>query len=427
MGLGLSVVADVPRRGLLRRAPTQALLFHDLAEAVEEFTRRQPSPLKDWHETSPADDVLYVNLLPCEENVEFRLADGRVACEAKTSTAGPGYHAYVVDVLDALRARLGLDWRSEADDEDETGYLGHRAFPRLQATMAGWLQGLGRHLCEHADGMNPPFLLGMSLDSRPVTEAFAASQMGEWRREWFERLATSDERELGRMAEQFFPWWERGVTAGTLRGLGLARSWVDLRWAVPDDDDERRLCESVLDCFTRARELDGSLELPEAEVRELAALLAPGATPRVPRREGVGFRRREMTVPIPGGWSIDLPGYFRAHPEDGGRIQVYGFSGRTVQGSSLSFRTKTPRGPEEVLGGMSPEEGELPLALSRPGLAGKYTCSAAEDGGGFVLTARVAKKDGLSLVTIQSDDGADRAWAEAAASTIRAGTSGAAG
>ncbi len=422
MGLGLSVVADVPRHSLLRRAPTQEQLFQDLAEAVAEFSRHQPSPLEDWQRSSPSHDVLYVNLLPCEENVEFRLADGRVACQAKTSTGGPGYHAYLVDVLDALRDRLGLDWRSEANAEDETGYLGHRAFPRLQAAMVEWLRGLGGHLCERADEMDSPLLLGMSLDFRPVTEAFAASQMGEWPREWFERLVTADEPELGRLAEQFFPWWERGVTAKTLRGLGLARSWVDLRWVVPADDNERRLCESVLGCFVRARELDGSLALPEAEVQELAALLAPDAPLRAPRPEGVGFLRRSMSLPIPGGWSIDLPGYYGAQLEDDGGAQVYWFAGRTVRGSSLSFRAKTPRTPAEVLGAASAEKGELPLALSCRELSGKYTCSAAKDGDGFVLTAQVAKQDGLCIVTIQFEGEADRAWAESAAASVRAGT-----
>jgi hypothetical protein len=427
MGLGLSLVADVPRRGLLRRAPTQDQLFQDLAVAVGEFAGHQPSPLKDWHRSSSSDGVLYVNLLPCEENVEFRFADGRLTCEAKTSTAGPGYHAYLVDVLDSLRDRLGLDWRSEADAEDETGYLGHRAFPRLQAAMAGWLRGLGRHLCKHGEEMNSPLLLGMSLDFRPVTEAFAASQMGVWPREWFERLVAADEAELGRMAERFFPWWERGVTAKTLRGLGLARSWVDLRWVVPADDDERRLNESVLDCFIRAREQDRGLELPDMEVHELAALLAPDAPLRAPRIEGVGFRRRGMSLPIPGGWSIDLPGYYGAQLEDDGETQVYWSTGRTVRASSLSFTAKTPRTPAEVLGAAAAQKGELPLALCSGGLAGKYTYSAAEDGDGFVVTAKVAKKDGLCIVTIQFDDEADRAWAEAAAASIRAGTFGAPG
>lgn len=424
MGLGLSVVAEVPRRGLLRGTPTREQLFQDLAEAVAEFARRQPSPLREWQRSWVSDDVLYVTLAPVEENVEFRLADGHVACAAKTSTAGPGYHAHLVDVLDALRDRLGLAWRSGADGEDETGYLGHRAFPRLQAAMAGWLVALSRHLCEQPRGTVSAFLLGMSLDFRPVTEAFAASHMGEWPREWFERVVTADEPEVGRLAEQFFPWWERGVTARTLRGLGLARSWVDLRWVVPDGDDERRLCESVLGCFVRARELDRGVALPEAEVHELAALLAPDAPLRAPRVGGIGFRRRSMSRPFPGGWSIDLPGYYGEQMENDGETQVYWFSGRTVRGSSVSFRAKTLRTPAEVLGAVSAEKGELSLPLASPELAGKYTCSAAKDEDGFVLTAQVAKQNGLCFITICFDEESDRAWAEAAVASVRAGTFG---
>ncbi len=129
-----------------------------------------------------------------------------------------------------------------------------------------------------------------------------------------------------------------------------------------------------------------------------------------------------MSRPIPGGWSIDLPGYYGAQLEEDEETQVYWFTGRTVRGSSLSFRGKTPRTPAEVLGAPSAEKGELPLALSRRELAGKYTYSAAKNGDGFVLTAQVAKQDGFCIVTIQFDDEADRAWAEATAASVRAGT-----
>jgi hypothetical protein len=393
--------------------------LRDVADAITAHVHDQPSPLKDWYTSSASDGVLYVTLLPCEESVEFRVANGRILCQAKTSTAGPGYHAYLVDVLDALRVGLGLDWRSGDDAQDETEYLSHRVYSRLQAAMADWLRQLGRHLCERADGASP-LLLGMSIGFRPVTSAFAASQMGEWPREWFERVVAADEAELARLAERFFPWWERGLTPMTLRGLALARSWVDLRWVPPEDDDERRLCESILDCFTRARELDRDLELPGTEVQELAALLAPDATLRAPRPEGIGFMRRDMALPFPGGWSIDLPGHYRSELEDDGKTQVYWFGGRTVRGSSLSFAPKTPRTPEQLLGPASPEKGELPLSLGCDGLAGKYTYSAAQDGEGFVLTAQVAKHDGLCIISIYLEDEADRAWAESAAASVRA-------
>jgi hypothetical protein len=238
-----------------------------------------------------------------------------------------------------------------------------------------------------------------------------------------ERVAGAADAELLDLAGQFFPWWEQGVTARVLRGLALSRCWVDLRWTAPDDKRELDLCRSVLECFTRARSLDASIALPDGDIAELKALLAPAAEHREPAPDGIGFRRRPMLRPLTGGWGIEVPGYFAESLEDDGGTQVFAFGGRTVRGSSMSLETKRSMTPVEILGTMRANDGEAALQLNSPRLAGKYTCTRGE-GDEWVLRASVAKNDGTCIVSIEFPGEADRTWAESVATTITAGAFG---
>jgi hypothetical protein len=95
MGLGLNLLAAVPRGGL-RRQPGREAIFESITKTVNEFARRQPAPLSDWTWAATQGDVLHVSLFPVEEDIEFSVDSQRVTCSAKTSTAGPGYHAHVI-------------------------------------------------------------------------------------------------------------------------------------------------------------------------------------------------------------------------------------------------------------------------------------------------------------------------------------------
>jgi hypothetical protein len=52
-----------------------------------------------------------VRLLPFEEPAEFWMReDGALVCSGKTSSLGPGYHQFLVGLLDRVGERLELDW-----------------------------------------------------------------------------------------------------------------------------------------------------------------------------------------------------------------------------------------------------------------------------------------------------------------------------
>ena len=421
MGLGLYLAADVPRSGPFGRRPSRENLFHDIAEMAAAFARRQPAPLGEWFDSSPVDDTLYVDLFPVEENAEFNFGDEKIICSAKTSTAGPGYHAYLVDLLDELRGKLGLDWRAgEGDSADETEYFDRRSFARLQRTMLDWLQGLSRTLVARIDEFTPPVMLGMPVGFAPKSEAFAASSMGEWPRQWFERIAASEGADLVRAAEAFFPWWDRTVTAKALRGFALSRCWMDIRWTVPANESERRLYSSTLGCFERAIESDSGLSVPELAIAKLRSLLSPDAEVAAPDEVGIGHLRRVMRRPLPGQWTIDLPGYYYSELEDDGGTQVYWFADRTVRASSISFKPLEGKTAADVLGEIDPDKGEASLPLEHDHLVAKYTFARDDGDDCFMFQACVAKADGKCIITICFSVESDRLWAEHTAASVTA-------
>lgn len=417
MGLGLRVKAELPR--VLRERSDRGELFEAMAKAARSFAKAQPPPLQEWFSAWPGKDSIAVSLFPIEENVEFSREGERLACSAKTSTAGPGYHAYLNEFLDALAVALGLAWQeADADWEDETGYRKSRAFGGLQDAMALFVKQLAQIVLTKIDDFETPILLGMPVGFAPRSKAFIASPKGEWSREWTEEVAGAEGSRLRELAAEYFPWWDRGASARNLRSFALARCWMDVRWTVPQDADERSLCEFVLRCFEEARRLDSSLLIPR-EAEELRRLLTPDAALVAPAPEGVGYRRRAMGRSLPGGWSIELPGYFSEERESDGSTQVYYFLDKTVRASTF-----TARGPEgataaDLLSHIA--EGEVnarPLSLAGDHLAGKFMFERDENEGCFLLRAYVARADAFCVASIYFEDERERPWAEAAAATL---------
>jgi hypothetical protein len=125
-----------------------------------------------------------------------------------------------------------------------------------------------------------------------------------------------------------------------------------------------------------------------------------------------------MARPVPGDWTIDLPGFFFEQLEDDGETQVYSFPGKTVRGSSVSLKGPEGATASDLLATMTAEPEERPLTVKASHLAGKYTCKWNADEQCHVLQATVAKADGFCVVTISFDEESDRSWAESVAATI---------
>lgn len=108
-----------------------AALRSELRSAVDDH------PLNPFLDFSDDGEELKVYLYPGEEpvfvsykgsapgNGPKRRQAPQLVLSARTSSAGPGYHAWLVDLIELVSARLNLDWQwadADGDIGDETGF-----------------------------------------------------------------------------------------------------------------------------------------------------------------------------------------------------------------------------------------------------------------------------------------------------------------
>ncbi|MFW6051644.1 MAG: hypothetical protein ACODAU_10740 [Myxococcota bacterium] len=412
MDSGLQVVAAPPRRKLIQLRLGRAEVARRIAATTAAFAERLGPPLSGWHRMEQADGGVRIRLCPVQEGFEIALSKQAVVCTARTSGAGPGYHAVVVDLLDTLAEELGVHWH---DARDDTGYFEHRDFGRLQLAMAHSLRELASTIVR---GREPPeggHALFLDIPDRPLADAFAVSPMGEWGRTWFEEVAEADDRVLQERAAELYPWWERGLGPRVLRNLALSTCWVHVPWTRPAGELERAAYEAALGAAERARR-EGGLELPGALESELRRVMGTDVD-EVPAEEGIGFRRRVMVRPLAGRWTMKLPGYYHAGAGGDDAERVYFFRDRVVRARSSAFQARG-ESPEVLLRRVSPLTDPVPLPLEAEHVAGHFTSEWSPEEERFVLRATVVKADGACFVSIGFRDEADGVWARQVAGTV---------
>lgn len=373
-----------------------------------------PDPI--WRELVDVErdgPALAVSLHPAEEAVRFQVEGDRLSVSARTNSAGPGYHAFLHDLLDRAGEACGLVW----DPPEDLGSAAAAGdIEALQDEAATWLKAVAERLGEltrkgyRALGVSLPE--GTSL----VDEPRVASPLGLWEPSWFEETAAAEGEALRRRAAEFFPWWREGMSAEVWARAGLTIAWVDLPWRAPRDDAETRRYQQARLCFARARTLDPEIALPpglEDEVR--AQLDARGKPLQPPAPEGVGFRRRLLRWELAGGWSIELPGYYTSAIERGGETKLIWFPGRTVRVSTFSMRVPDGSAPpaEHLLRKVGDDEGPV-ATFQRGHLRGQAVFLAEEEEDGqrfYTLQGEVAAPGEVCVVTVSFSDPQDRDWA----------------
>lgn len=319
MSVGLQLSAEIPRRGVTRRKMTPEALFGDIMLAIWEASKAVDPVLEGFLSEARSERTLDVQLVPGPEPVSFEVHESQVVVSANTTAAGgPGYHAHVVSMLDAVASGLGLQWNSDGEARlDETGYFEDRHFESIEREMLAWFRSVAKIVLDRESEGLVALRLCLPTDFQPVGDWFVATPMGPMTRTDLLQVRDGDEPAAVAVAARFFPWWDRGVTAHSLRGLALAQCWTKLRWVPPKNEDERRAAVGVLELFDRAQALDADISLPEAELGELRAILRDGAEWVTPRAEGIGYRRGWMRHDLTGRWSIEAPGYLTIEWDDG--------------------------------------------------------------------------------------------------------------
>lgn len=423
MELGIHVSGVPPKPGLLSRRPDPETLLQGIDGAIKDAVTDPVQKLLTAR--GLADGVLYLRLHPGAEDISFTVEDGKVVATARTSSAGPGYHAMLVDFLEDIGRRTGIvwSWEGKGDREgDETGYHRHRDFDKLRGAMAEWLKDVAGHVAEldHDAGS-----IRLNLPAgESVTDSFAVAPMGKWPREWFADVAQGDQGKLSKAGAEFFTAWHTPDSAEYWANCGRYLMLWELDWVRPETPAERGLYEKMLGCFAKTRELDPALDLPEAELKEAWALLNGAEADAPPRPGGIGFRRGLMERPLIDPWTASIPGYFRSESRDEGEgpSVVYWFGSREVQMTAMSFDDE-PDGTkaEDFIRRHAAQDNEgdiFPFDPAHPYLTGRAVAKEENKGVWTVYGMLGTGRDLCFVNLLHEDTDEGRQWAKAVLESV---------
>lgn len=385
-----------------------------------------------WFEDAEGDEprTLHAHVHPAAETLRLHeTADGLVA-SATTSTVGPGYHAWICDVLGALGADIGVTWLPADDDGgDETGYFDHRDRTELERQFGDWLRTVAKMVLENMDDEKQPMHLLRAMHAPlPLVSCATTTPLGPRDVQWVRAVAA--DASAGR---DLFSWWESGTGAEMKLGRALYRMWNELPWRAPLDDDEGVLLCDVLVDLEQAQAEAPHLAYPWREWHELLGWVDEmndltglahevddelaahvGKEARATIGPLIGYRRHPMRVSIGRHWSIEVPGSFLLTEEEDGTWLAYDAT-RTAR--LTSFRHKSPDYVEPF---EPPADPALALVLDTPPLRGHLDVRAPDDQTEeWVASGSISVPGFLAVLTFTWTKRSDRSWADATLATLR--------
>src|SRR5688572_13489495 len=297
MGLGIYIKGEVSKSFLSFRNTSFKL------STIQDYIRDNSTGLfKDFLSFSDNENILYATIHPCEEPMHFELSDNIIFCLAKTNSVGPGYHAYLVELVEKLGKNVGIKWNWDLQEgeefyEDETGYYKLRNYKQLQLEMLRWLNALCRNYVKDAEGEQIMVSLPLGFP-RMKLDYFAVSPVRIWERDWFNNVAGLEPENLYWAGKEFFIWWSKEHDADFYKQTGIALLNVECPWHSPIDEKEKKLLSIINQCFDRARKIDPFIKLPEDDWKTVKSLLEESET-EIPQTE-YGYRKHLMTFDLPG-------------------------------------------------------------------------------------------------------------------------------
>jgi hypothetical protein len=331
MSVGLLFRSPVPQRRFAGLIALKVDILGEIEQEAERFAKAKGLGIF-FDARKEGDAKRWIRLHAAGEPVEVHMEGVDVVLSANTSAVGPGYHCLVVDLLDHLSDKCGLQWGvsgPEGDEGDETKWFDHRSFQAMRAEMSLWLKR-----CAEIDvqvDRRSTILICLPLNFESIVRegpkelGRILSQQGPVNFELLERLAAAEEPELSNLSEDWFIWPRREMDATFWVRTGEVLLWNDVQWRAPLDEPERKVCQKALTCYETAHRLDPSILVPEADLTELRELMSsPVAAYRRPRSQGIGYARCMRVRPLPGDWSIEIPGYWYLTQDDDGLRYNFG-------------------------------------------------------------------------------------------------------
>jgi hypothetical protein len=260
---------------------------------------------------------VFLKLHPGAEEAALTLIDPEhVGISATTSSVGPGYHIFLVNLLQEWAREFKASWLHAKNNSpefgDETGYFISGDDRDVFRHMTDWLQKLAKSFF---DGTLDPGSTGINL-SMPASTHFEGTQpaltaLGPRDREWLRQVSRD-----GGHGKDFFAWWNPAIDADYFLGRALTLMWTMVRWRPAVSEGETDVLTSVARSLATGFGLDPSLQYPWNEWAQILNWLADSPPERnmvVERATGspiIGYRRGHVTETLTGGWRMRIPGSF---------------------------------------------------------------------------------------------------------------------
>ena len=407
---------------LLAKFPAPALEPEQLMNSIENWVQQKysgmlPRTRQGVVELSP---TVFCLLHPAAEEVELTLINPEhLVVSANTSTVGPGYHVFLTSMLQNWAQDFHASWErpgeSSEDYCDETDYFFSGDEKRLVDNMAYWLQAVANSFFDgslQADHRGTA--LCMPIDPQFEAEQTAITPLGPRGRDWLYETAQE-----GTKGKDFFAWWTPGFNAEYYLGRALTQMWSNVRWRSPVNDAERNVLNEVADTLRSAHQLNPTLPYPWAEWEEILELLGADVPEKelvrsqVKGKPTIGYRRRHVTVALPGGWRVRIPGSFSDFESDQDNDQCALDPPREIWFTSYPFTASSPRETFESTK-RKMKEGSPEYLLERADYIAKAIVSRKRRNTGedyFVLNSSNTCPDKRAVCTILFSQPEQKEWA----------------
>ena len=345
---------------------------------------------------------------PAAADVLFRIEDGQIVMMAETVQAGPGYHAFIVGLVDYLSQNHQWVWDLDNATKgffDGTGYYQSRDFPALQAALAGELGRMCQAVLEAESPDGVPRHVALRLPFTLASDHFAATSLGFRDRAFFAQPNP----------ERFFPWWEEGLTAQTRKNLALCKMWDDIFWQPHDHDIDRKDAKTGQRLIVLARE-HGATFADDEGVDDIAALLR-GEPSDIDGGGGrIGYWRQDIWHEAPGGWVVPLPAFYRRAISEDGRLCELTYGDRMVH-----IRTLTRREARPLEWAGPPREGWPEVLRFETGQYRAVVYSPPDDDGDTsqLWAAIFNSRNGSAQINVVFRNKQDTVWAEKVLRSVR--------
>lgn len=265
-----------------------------------------------------AEDHALLSLFPNAEELTITIDDdGAVELEVRTSPVGAGYHMLCCVFIDALASELGVKWTEVSDDTD---FYVTKDDAATRQAFVDWSRSVARSMTSSQFEGHTNLAVCMGIGERFHYPTFVVTPFGPATRDEMIERSESDDA-----AGAWMPWMDPAPTAETLLAAAKSLMWCDVRWRQIDPEDApdaegppHRAMLQALDLLEGAYELDPDLDYPwhewlellecSGEEREIHSTVDARAAATPEPESPIGYRRHDVTVPLPFGASVQLPG-----------------------------------------------------------------------------------------------------------------------